>query len=445
MTTNKQRITFISYSRVNKDFALKLARELKSEGFPIWLDLLDIPAGARWDDEIEWALHECGIFMVILTPASIASENAKDEIGYAIDHGKRILPILLEECEIPLRLRRFQYVDFTKMHFNEGVRYAKELLGRLIRGDSIPTPGGPGVVSSAESAASIKGRDKLAQPSKRKSSQSTLDDKKITQPEMVKGSKRPLTIRLVVVAAVILILVVPIMIARSGLLSGVPTAEDLPSTSTQTREIKPTNTATFTVVVDTPTIEIQEYYVEEFDNGIDWQFYVKEGDESDFGWGISNGRLAVTIEPKNNTPWGYLINNAFTYVDVKLDMVVVNNGNNSNGVSLICRYSDAGWYEFRASSNGNFSIYAFGPGGRILNEGYEISNRGSTAIKTGRETNVYTAICNGNELSFEINSVPQGTVTAKYGFPAGNIGIGFSAPENLPVEVVFKSVKVSQP
>jgi len=140
MSTNKQKITFISYSRVNKDFALKLARELKSEGFPIWLDLLDIPAGARWDDEIEWALHECGIFMVILTTASIASENAKDEIGYAIDHGKRILPILLEECEIPLRLRRFQYVDFTKMHFSEGVRYAKELLGRLIKEESLPAP-----------------------------------------------------------------------------------------------------------------------------------------------------------------------------------------------------------------------------------------------------------------------------------------------------------------
>ena len=445
MTTNKQKITFISYSRVNKDFALKLARELKSEGFPIWLDLLDIPAGARWDDEIEWALHECGIFMVILTPASIASENAKDEIGYAIDHGKRILPILLEECEIPLRLRRFQYVDFTKMHFNEGVRYAKELLGRLIRGDSIPTPGGPGVVSSAESAASIKGRERLTQPSKRKSSQSKLDDKKITQPEMVKISKRPLTIRLVVVAAVILILAVPIMVARSGFLSGVPTAEDLPSTSTQTREIKPTNTATSTVVADTPLTEIQEYYLEEFDDGVDWQFFVKDGMESDFSREIGNGRLSVKIAPRNNKPWAYLINNAFTYTDVKLEAVVVNNGNNSNGISLVCRYSDAGWYEFRVSSNGNFSIYAFGPGGEILNEGNELSNRGSTAIRIGKETNIYTAVCKGNELSLEINGNPVESVIAKYDFPEGNIGVGFSAPQNLPVDVELESVKVSRP
>ncbi|HEX6034277.1 MAG TPA: TIR domain-containing protein, partial [Anaerolineales bacterium] len=98
----------------------------------VWLDQLDIPTGARWDDEVERALRECEIFLIILTRGSISSENVKDEIGYAIDHGKRILPILLEECEIPLRLRRFQYVDFTKSDFNEGVKRAEQLLESFI-------------------------------------------------------------------------------------------------------------------------------------------------------------------------------------------------------------------------------------------------------------------------------------------------------------------------
>jgi hypothetical protein len=75
---------------------------------------VDIPTGSRWDDEVERALEACEIFMVILTPASSKSDNVKDEIGYAIDTGKRILPILLENAKVPLRLRRFQYVDFTK-------------------------------------------------------------------------------------------------------------------------------------------------------------------------------------------------------------------------------------------------------------------------------------------------------------------------------------------
>ncbi len=139
MPPEKQRLTFISYSRVNKDFALKLAKELKAAGFNIWLDQLDIPAGARWDDALEDALEECKIFMVILTPASISSENVKDEIGYAIDHNKRILPILLENAKIPLRLRRFQYVDFTSKSYEEGVEGAKQLLQNLVDTPTIQT------------------------------------------------------------------------------------------------------------------------------------------------------------------------------------------------------------------------------------------------------------------------------------------------------------------
>ena len=132
MNTARQPGTFISYSRTNKEFALDFARELKSTGYSIWLDQLDIPTGARWDDEVERALHESEIFLIILTPTSVTSENVKDEIGYAIDHGKHILPVLLEKCDIPLRLRRFQYVDFTEIEFSEGIRKAKQLLEDLL-------------------------------------------------------------------------------------------------------------------------------------------------------------------------------------------------------------------------------------------------------------------------------------------------------------------------
>jgi hypothetical protein len=132
MANETQLKTFLSYSRVNKDFALKLAKELKSEGFDIWLDQLDIPPGSRWDAEVEKALAESEIFMIIITPASAKSENVLDEIGYAIDSGKRILPVLLETATLPLRLRRFQYVDFTSKSFHEGIESAKELLKALI-------------------------------------------------------------------------------------------------------------------------------------------------------------------------------------------------------------------------------------------------------------------------------------------------------------------------
>jgi len=131
MSNEKQRYAFISYSSIDQEFATKLIKGLRVGGYPVWFDLLDLPAGSRRDDEVEKALWECSIFVIILTPASIASENVQAEIGYAIDHDKRILPILLEECDVPLRLRRFQYVDFTTRSFEESFDNVKELLGNL--------------------------------------------------------------------------------------------------------------------------------------------------------------------------------------------------------------------------------------------------------------------------------------------------------------------------
>jgi formylglycine-generating enzyme required for sulfatase activity len=133
-----QRRTFISYSRSNKEFVVRLTKELRAEGFPVWLDILDIPPGSRWDREVEKALKESEIFMIILTQASAESENVLDEIGYAIDHHKRIMPVLMENCEIPLRLRRFQYVDFTNKNFEEGIAAAKDLLKSLIEQPTVP-------------------------------------------------------------------------------------------------------------------------------------------------------------------------------------------------------------------------------------------------------------------------------------------------------------------
>ena len=120
--------TFISYSRVNSDFALRLATDLKAAGLDVWLDQLDIPTGARWDDEIEKALDKSKTFLIVLTPESIQSQNVKDEVGYAIDAGKLILPVVIKPCNVPFRLRRFQYVDFTNKAYEESLAEIRHLL-----------------------------------------------------------------------------------------------------------------------------------------------------------------------------------------------------------------------------------------------------------------------------------------------------------------------------
>jgi hypothetical protein len=119
---------FISYSHSDTAFAGKLTKSLEQTGYEVWLDRTDIQTGTRWDDEIVKGLNSSEIFLVLLSNKATASQNVKDEIGYALDHGKQILPILLEPCDVPFRLSRVQYVDFTGLEFSEGIRKTLAIL-----------------------------------------------------------------------------------------------------------------------------------------------------------------------------------------------------------------------------------------------------------------------------------------------------------------------------
>lgn len=108
--------TFFSYSRADSEFVLKLAKDLRGAGADIWLDQLDISAGKRWDAEIEQALESAQVQLVILSPTSVGSNNVMDEVSYALEKGKHVVPILFIDCQIPFRLKRLQYINFTNSY-----------------------------------------------------------------------------------------------------------------------------------------------------------------------------------------------------------------------------------------------------------------------------------------------------------------------------------------
>ena len=125
---------FFSYCRDDSDFALRLAEDLKAAGAAVWIDQLDIEPGMRWDRAVEDALNSCPRMLVILSPASVESDNVRDEISFALRKQKTIIPVLYLECDIPLRLERHQHIDFRTDH----ARGLKGLLKAL--GIAEPTP-----------------------------------------------------------------------------------------------------------------------------------------------------------------------------------------------------------------------------------------------------------------------------------------------------------------
>lgn len=113
---------FISYSRVDTNFVTHLIDDLTKQGLNVWLDQRNIGAGQRWDNTIQQALESSDLFVIVLTPSSVASENVLDELSYAINARKRIIPILFRNCEIPYRIARIQFVDFTR-DYQTGFRH----------------------------------------------------------------------------------------------------------------------------------------------------------------------------------------------------------------------------------------------------------------------------------------------------------------------------------
>lgn len=119
---------FFSYSRADgSDFALQLALDLKKHGFNVWIDQQDIRAGSEWDLEIEKALETCDCLLFIETEKSVISNNVLDEVNYALEQDKKVIPLIVHDSKTPFRLQRLQHIDFTR-DYNTGLaQLTKEL------------------------------------------------------------------------------------------------------------------------------------------------------------------------------------------------------------------------------------------------------------------------------------------------------------------------------
>lgn len=85
---------FISYSRRDLDFVMRLNDELKKDNRSVWIDLEDIPPTSEWLAEIYSGIENADTFVFVISPDSVISNVCKSEIEHAIKNGKRLVPIL---------------------------------------------------------------------------------------------------------------------------------------------------------------------------------------------------------------------------------------------------------------------------------------------------------------------------------------------------------------
>ena len=138
---------FFSYSRADgSDFALRLAVDLQQQGFNVWIDQQDIRAGSEWDLEIEKALETCDCLLFIESPKSVISTNVLDEVYYALEQNKRVIPLVLLDSKTPFRLKRLQHINFST-GYDKGLT---QLIGQLKAGNGHPADAPIAVNASTE-------------------------------------------------------------------------------------------------------------------------------------------------------------------------------------------------------------------------------------------------------------------------------------------------------
>ena len=108
---------FLCHASENKPIVQGLYDRLSAAGFDPWLDSHFLLPGMDWDLEIQKAMRSSDVVIVCLSQISVVKEGyVQKEIKYAQEIQKEkpegtifLIPLQLEECEIPFSLRDVQW------------------------------------------------------------------------------------------------------------------------------------------------------------------------------------------------------------------------------------------------------------------------------------------------------------------------------------------------
>lgn len=242
-----------------------------------------------------------------------------------------------------------------------------------------------------------------------------------------------------------------------------PTPNTLPSPTATARSLIPTSKPTDSIPTLPPppavtseaaevTAEPQsssDYFRDDFDTeSPDWQYQYISGNtqeqcegpsfvDGSVRWGCPNGEEAQVR----------ITNETYDYEDVVVQVEVENFGNNNNAIALLCRVSNDGWYEFRITSGGLYSIYRYDWALKDAGQNpyVYITDGASVNIITGAKVNKLAMSCVGDRFEFYANDVkikvniPLSLRPEFEKLKSGGVGFGMGVNFNSPspVDIAF--------
>jgi hypothetical protein len=134
---------FLSYSRRDSSTVQALATALSEKGLSVWLDRSGIQEGDAYDTQIEDAIAQTRVVIVLWSQHSIRSQWVRAEAAYALRKHK-LLPISLDHSDPPLQFLHIQTINFDGWQGgSDGEAFSRLLAALSKRLDRVSGPSQP--------------------------------------------------------------------------------------------------------------------------------------------------------------------------------------------------------------------------------------------------------------------------------------------------------------
>jgi hypothetical protein len=144
--TGSKLIPFLCYAKENSTNVREFRERLRAENWvDPWFDEEDILPGERWEDSVTQAVHNSHAVIVFLSSISIRAEGFfHKELKLALDAAAEkpdgtifIIPIRLDVCDVPERLRPYQYVDYFGDEEHKNHVYSSLITALKVRAETL--------------------------------------------------------------------------------------------------------------------------------------------------------------------------------------------------------------------------------------------------------------------------------------------------------------------
>lgn len=195
----------------------------------------------------------------------------------------------------------------------------------------------------------------------------------------------------------------------------------------------------------------------------EWSTWVAAGDKTKQFANLSGNLLKIKLPSAETYAYAEIIDANYTDVYVEAEVETLNGG--TNGLAVLCRSSEDGWYEVRIHtigskdySAGSFQVYRYDSSlldqkkNPYVNLLPDLIKLNSVDIINGYKVNKVGLLCEGNQFKVFINGKVQmlkgeELVMTDNAFPAGSVGVGAMSFGEGSVEIIVNTDQflVSQP